>query len=71
MQDIAGCDNNRTPVVFQAPDIYRFVGELKLSLRTRSPIYGIVTFLKVLFSVDVLEMSPQSGVVGFYQNHPT
>ena len=26
MQDLVGGDNNRTPVVFQVPDIYRFVG---------------------------------------------
>ena len=26
MQDLLGCDNNRTPVVFQAPDNYRVVG---------------------------------------------
>ena len=25
-QDMVGGDNNRTPVIFQVPDIYRFVG---------------------------------------------
>jgi len=28
MQDSVGGDNNRTPVVFQEPDIYRFVGDV-------------------------------------------
>jgi len=28
MQDLAGGDNNRTPVKFQGSDIYRFVGEI-------------------------------------------
>ena len=28
MQDLVGGDNNRTPVVFQVPDIYRFVGDI-------------------------------------------
>ena len=27
MQGMVGGDNNRIPVVFQVPDIYRFVGE--------------------------------------------
>jgi len=26
MQDLTGCDYFRTPVIFQVPDIYRFVG---------------------------------------------
>ena len=30
MQDLAGCDNNRTPVDILVPDIYRFVGDIKL-----------------------------------------
>ena len=28
-QDMVGGDNNRTPVIFQAPDIYRFVGGIR------------------------------------------
>ena len=28
MQDMVGGDNNRTPAIFQVPDIYRFVGEI-------------------------------------------
>ncbi|MFC1876606.1 hypothetical protein ACFL2E_04950 [Thermodesulfobacteriota bacterium] len=28
MQDMVGGDNNRTPVIFQVPDIYRFVGAI-------------------------------------------
>jgi hypothetical protein len=31
MQDLAGCDNNRTPVKFQGYDIYRFVGDVGLN----------------------------------------
>ena len=35
MQDLAGCDNNRTPVYFLVPDIYRFVGDMPpLTLKT-------------------------------------
>ena len=29
-QDMVGGDNNRTPVIFQAPDIYRFVHQLSV-----------------------------------------
>jgi len=29
MQDMVGGDNNRTPVIFQVPDIYRFVGVMR------------------------------------------
>jgi hypothetical protein len=29
MQEMAGGDNNRTPVKFQVSDIYRFVGVIK------------------------------------------
>jgi len=28
MQDLAGCDNNRTPVKFQRYDNYNFVGDI-------------------------------------------
>jgi hypothetical protein len=28
MQDSSGCDNNRTPVVFQTSDIFVFVGDI-------------------------------------------
>jgi len=28
MQDLVGGDNNRTPVIFQEVDIYRFVGAI-------------------------------------------
>jgi len=29
MQDSVGGDNNRTPVIFEGSDIYRFVGAIK------------------------------------------
>jgi len=30
MQEMSGGDNNRTPVIFQGLDIYRFVGAIPL-----------------------------------------
>ena len=33
MQDMVGGDNNRTPVVFRDPDIYRIVGDERNRLR--------------------------------------
>jgi hypothetical protein len=35
MQEMAGGDNNRTPVIFQVPDIYRFIGDTKVICRPK------------------------------------
>ena len=35
MQELVGGDNNRTPVVFRVPDIYRFVGEYQNKVKQK------------------------------------
>jgi len=41
MQDLVGGDNNRTPVIFQVPDIYRFVGDMPYTFFTLRMAKGI------------------------------
>ncbi|MBW2633158.1 MAG: hypothetical protein JRE14_03340 [Deltaproteobacteria bacterium] len=41
MQDLVGGDNNRTPVIFQVPDIYRFVEVSTISGQIPSPQYVV------------------------------
>ena len=47
MQDMVGDDNNRTPAIFQVPDIYRFVGEITAfqgqDLCQKSSHLGLIT----------------------------
>ena len=50
MQDMVGGDNNRTPVVFQVPDIYNIVGGIVGFLNTDSA--GLYLVDAIHFALD-------------------
>ena len=45
MQDLASCDYFRTPVIFQVPDIYVFVGVTSLFCSHEKLVIYKVTFM--------------------------
>jgi len=51
MQEMAGCDNNRTPVAFQVPDIFVFVGAILKIKRSKKFTINNIDLKSRLFAI--------------------